>query len=195
MVRYDAATALIVVDVQNDFSLPRGTLYVRGAEGILPLIHEQLGAARRDGAAVYFTRDWHPARTPHFQAFGGPWPVHCVQGTWGAEFVTGLEPPPGEVIQKGAGDLDGYSGFSAREPSTGVSQPTGLGQRLAERGIRRLVIAGLATDYCVRETAIDGARLGFEVEVVKAAVRAVEVKKGDASRAFQAMRRHGVILS
>jgi nicotinamidase/pyrazinamidase len=194
MYSYDARSALLVVDVQNDFAHPRGSLYVRGAEMILAGLNAEIARALAGVALVVYSQDWHPPSTPHFATEGGIWPVHCVRDTWGAEFLAGLE-IAGPVIRKGTGGEDGYSAFSVRDPRSGDVRATELGSLLESRGIRRLAIAGIATDYCVKETAIDAAHLGFETTVLRDLVRAVELRRGDASRAFQAMRRSGVKIA
>jgi nicotinamidase/pyrazinamidase len=183
MAKYDPETALIVVDMQNDFADPKGSLYVRGGEEVVPLVNREIELARGAGATVVYTQDWHPEHTPHFARDGGIWPVHCVQGTWGAEFHPQLE-VEGEVVRKGAGGEDGYSGFSTRHPETGEERPTELEDLLRRRQIRKVVVAGLATDYCVKETVIDAAERGFEVALLSEAVRAVELEPGDAQRAM-----------
>jgi nicotinamidase/pyrazinamidase len=183
MAKYDPETALIVVDMQNDFADPRGSLYVRGGEEVVPLVNREIELARGAGATVVYTQDWHPEHTPHFARDGGIWPVHCVQGTWGAEFHPQLE-VEGEVVRKGAGGEDGYSGFSTRHPQTGEERPTELEHLLRQRQVRKVVVAGLATDYCVKETVIDAAERGFEVALLSEAVRAVELEPGDARRAM-----------
>lgn len=183
MAKYDPETALIVVDMQNDFADPKGSLYVRGGEEVVPLVNREIELARAAGATVVYTQDWHPEHTPHFARDGGIWPVHCVQGTWGAELHPQLE-VEGEVVRKGAGGEDGYSGFSTRHPETGEERPTELEDLLRRRGIRKVVVAGLATDYCVKETVIDAAERGFEVALLSEAVRAVELEPGDAQRAM-----------
>jgi nicotinamidase/pyrazinamidase len=183
MAKYDPETALIVVDMQNDFADPKGSLYVRGGEEVVPLVNREIELARGAGATVVYTQDWHPEHTPHFARDGGIWPVHCVQGTWGAEFHPQLE-VEGEVVRKGAGGEDGYSGFSTRHPETGEERPTELEDLLRRRQIRKVVVAGLATDYCVKETVIDAAERGLEVALLSEAVRAVELEPGDAQRAM-----------
>jgi nicotinamidase/pyrazinamidase len=188
MAGYTRQVALIVVDVQNDFADPAGSLYVRGGETLVEPINGEIEAAVSAGAFVAYTQDWHPPATPHFQKDGGIWPVHCVRDTWGAAFHPSLQ-VCGPVVQKGVDGGDGYSGFSVRDPESGSVSRTGLEQLLRDREVRGIVIAGLATDYCVKETAVDGAHLGFEVTVPRHLVRAVELHRGDASRAFQAMRR------
>jgi len=191
---YDPATALVVVDVQNDFADPAGSLSVREGDRVVPLINEEVARARQAGATVVYTQDWHPPSTPHFQKDGGIWPVHCVQGTWGAELHPGLH-VDGEVIRKGTGGEDGYSGFSERDPQSGHREPTGLEAVLRAHDIARIVIAGLATDYCVKETALDGRRLGYEVTVIREAVRAVDLQPGDGDRALEAAAAAGAELA
>src|SRR6266542_2541604 len=168
---YDPKAALIVVDVQNDFADPTGNLYVQGGPEMVPLINAEIERAVLAGALVVYSQDWHPATTPHFAKDGGIWPVHCVADTWGAAFFPALQVPPGaEVIRKGSGGEDGYSVFSVRDPKSGWTSATRLQSVLAARGIERLAITGLATDYCVKETALDGLRLGFAVDVLTGAV-------------------------
>ncbi|HEX8863960.1 MAG TPA: isochorismatase family protein [Actinomycetes bacterium] len=183
MAKYDPETALIVVDMQNDFADPEGSLYVRGGEEVVPLVNREIELARDAGATVVYTQDWHPEHTPHFARDGGIWPVHCVQGSWGAEFHPQLE-VEGEVVRKGVGGEDGYSGFSTRHPESGEERPTELEDLLRRHQIRRVVVAGLATDYCVKETVIDAAERGFEVALLSEAVRAVELEPGDSQRAM-----------
>jgi nicotinamidase/pyrazinamidase len=192
-ISYDAQTALLVVDVQNDFADPDGSLAVGGAPEIVPVVNEEIARAGAAGATIAYTQDWHPPSTPHFQKDGGTWPVHCVADTWGADFHPDLTVVEGaSFTRKGTGGEDGYSGFSMRDPEGGEPQPTGLAAALEERGIERVVIAGLATDYCVKETALDAVRLGFETVALSDAMRAVELEPGDGGRALEEMRRAGV---
>jgi nicotinamidase/pyrazinamidase len=183
--------ALLVVDVQNDFVDPAGSLSVPGGVEILPVVDDLVAAARADGSPVVYTQDWHPPVTPHFASSGGTWPDHCVQGTWGAELHPELL-VDGPIVRKGAEGEDGYSGFRGRDPVTGEEGPTPLEGLLREAGVRRVVIAGLATDYCVKETARHAALLGFEVAVVRDAVRAVDLEPGDGERALDEVRALGV---
>jgi nicotinamidase/pyrazinamidase len=183
---YDSSTALIVVDVQNDFADPNGSLYVSGGETIVPVVNEEMARARDAGAFVVYTQDWHPDNTPHFQKDGGLWPVHCVQETWGAAFHPDLE-VKGDVVRKGTGGEDGYSGFTIRDPTSGAEQSTELADLLRERGIERVVVVGLATDYCVKETALDAVRLGFDTTVRADAMLAVDLQPGDGDRALEEM--------
>ena len=196
MVLYDAETALVVVDVQNDFADPAGSLYVRGGEDVPAFVNAQLAAARQAGALVVLTQDWHPADTPHFATSGGVWPVHCVGGTWGAELHQALDAGASELrIRKGTGGEDGYSGFTMADPVSGEKAPTGLEALLREAGIRRVVVAGLATDYCVKATALDAAALGFAPTVLRAGIRAVDLQPGDGDRAIADMEAAGVALA
>src|SRR5436189_4146883 len=133
---YDDATALLVVDVQNDFADPKGSLYVRGGEDVVPVADREIDAAQRVGATVAYTQDWHPPDTPHFAKDGGVWPVHCVRDTWGAELHPGLT-VVADPVRKGTGGEDGYSGFSMREPTTGEEEPTGLEDALRAARVER----------------------------------------------------------
>jgi nicotinamidase/pyrazinamidase len=190
---YRPTTALIVTDVQNDFADPGGGLYVPGAEEMLPGINEEIAAAREAEATIVYTQDWHPPTTPHFEKDGGVWPVHCVHDTWGAAFHPDLEvDPDAPVVRKGAGGEDGYSAFSVRHPVTGEEWETDLGRILDDAGARRIVVVGLAGDWCVRSTALDGRDLGYEVVVPLALTRMVELEPGDGDRAIAAMRDAGV---
>lgn len=190
---YDASTALVVVDVQNDFADPGGSLSVREGAAVVPVINAEVARARRAGARVAYTQDWHPESTPHFAKDGGIWPVHCVAGTWGAEFHPGLE-VAGPVVRKGSNGEDGYSGFTMLDPATGETIPTELAGLLREWGVTRLVVAGLATDYCVKATALDGLAQGFVVEVLLEGVRAVDLAEGDGNRALAEIAAAGGVL-
>ena len=194
MTIYDERTALLVVDVQNDFADPSGTLSVDDGDAIVPRVNEEIAKAEAAGALVVYTQDWHPPSTPHFYKDGGIWPEHCVQETWGAEFHPDLR-VEGEIVRKGADGRDGYSGFSVRDPESGETSPTSLETLLREHGRHRLVICGLATDYCVVETVLDARTLGFPVEVVEDAVRAVDLDSGDGDRALARMRNAGAEIS
>lgn len=194
MVDYDAATALLVVDMQNDFADPSGTLYVRGGENVVPFVNAEVGRAKQAGATIVYTQDWHPASTPHFAKDGGEWPVHCVAGTAGAALHPDLRVESDDLVRKGSGGEDGYSGFSVRDPRSGETSATALESLLRARAVRRVVIVGLATDYCVKETALDARRLGFPTTVLRAGVRPVDLQPGDGDRALAEMERAGVVL-
>ncbi|MBS0393790.1 MAG: isochorismatase family protein [Proteobacteria bacterium] len=179
------ADALIAVDVQNDF-LPGGSLAVPGGGEVLAPLNAWLAAFAARGCATLASRDWHPPDHCSFRARGGPWPAHCVAGTDGAAFAPGLVLPHGcEVVDKGThAGAEAYSAFDG----------TGLAQRLRARGVRRLWIGGLATDYCVLATARGALAAGLAVVVLTDAVRAVEVAPGDGARALAALAAEGATL-
>jgi nicotinamidase/pyrazinamidase len=183
--------ALVMVDMQRDFC-PGGALAVPTGDAIVPVVNRYLERFAAARVPVFLTRDWHPPVTRHFQAHGGIWPPHCVQGTRGAEFHAGLEPPAGAVVvSKGMDpDQDAYSGFQA-EDGAGRTLPAALTQR----GVRRLYVGGLATDYCVRATVLDAVREGFEVVVLKDAIGAVDLQPGDGARALDEMTVAGARLA
>jgi nicotinamidase/pyrazinamidase len=190
---YGPGTALVVVDVQNDFADPKGSLYVEEGEQVVPIINGEIDRAQAAGVPVVYTMDWHPSETPHFAKYGGKWPVHCVRETWGAELHPDLK-VVGEIVRKATGDEDGYSGFSMEHVPTGERRDTGLEQLLRERGVDHVVIAGLATDYCVKETGLDALRKGFEADVITDATKPVEVEPGDGDRALRDIEQAGVTL-
>jgi nicotinamidase/pyrazinamidase len=193
MQRYGPGTALIVVDVQNDFADPAGSLSVAGGEAIIATVNHEIEMAGNNLALVVATQDWHPASTPHFAKDGGIWPVHCVAGTWGAEIHPDLAlPEVAPRIRKGANGEDGYSGFTMRDPVTGETIATDLEARLRDAGVERVVVVGLATDYCVKATALDARRLGFETHVLTDAIAAVDLEPGDGARALDEMDAAGV---
>ncbi len=194
MQRYDPRTALIVVDVQNDFADPKGSLSVAGGLATIPGVNRTAWSATRAGAFVAYTQDWHPAHTPHFAQDGGIWPVHCVGGAWGSEFHPALD-VVGPSVHKGANGEDGYSGFTMRDPSTAEEIPTELHALLRVRQVQRVVVCGLATDYCVKATALDAVRLGYETTVLLDAIAAVDLAAGDGERAVAELRAAGVTLA
>jgi nicotinamidase/pyrazinamidase len=193
---YDPTSALVVVDVQNDFADPDGGLYVTGGEEVVDAVNEEIAAARSAGAPVLYTQDWHPETTPHFEKDGGTWPVHCVAGTWGAELHPNLDvPEDATIVRKGVDGGDGYSGFSVRDPVSGEESATELGKHLEEAGAERLVVVGLAGDVCVAATAHDAKELGYEVEVPLATTRMVELEPGDGERTVERLRAAGVAVT
>jgi nicotinamidase/pyrazinamidase len=195
MSRYDERTALVVVDLQNDFADPAGSLSVAGGEGIVPLVNAHVREATEEGALVVATQDWHPESTPHFAKDGGIWPVHCVGDTWGAELHPSFElPDDAPRVRKGTNGEDGYSGFTMRDPESGEEMPTELEALLRDREIERVVVCGLATDYCVMATALDAVRLGFETSLLTEAVAAVNLAETDGDQALDRMREAGVAL-
>jgi len=187
---YDPSTALLVVDVQNDFADPEGSLSVAGAGAVVPLLNAEIWRALESGAVVVYTQDWHPPSTPHFAKDGGIWPVHCVAGTWGAAFHPDLV-VAGPVVRKGTAGEDGYSGFTTRDPLTSETDPTELEALLRQRSVQRVVVGGLATDYCVRATILDAVDLGFAAGVLTDAIAAVNLPPGDGGRALADMGRAG----
>jgi len=173
--------ALIVVDVQNDFC-PGGSLAVAHGDKVVEPLNQQIDEFLERGAPVYKSRDWHPPTTKHFEAYGGTWPVHCVQNTKGAEFHPALRDDPRiTVVSKGLGDTDCYSAFDE----------TDLASQLREQGVEEVVVGGLATDYCVKNTVLDALKHGFKVKALKNATRAVDLQPGDGDRAIEEMRAAG----
>ncbi len=195
MATYDARTALAVVDLQNDFADPAGSLYVLDGENVVPFDNAEIRDAIDAGAAVAYTQDWHPPTTPHFAKDGGIWPVHCVRDTWGAAFYPELYVADGApIVRKGTAGEDGYSGFTVADPNTGDRAPTELERLLYERAVERLVVIGLATDYCVKATALDGMEKGFATVVLRDGIRAVDLEPGDGAAAIKAMIAAGVTV-
>ncbi len=189
----DSTVAIVVVDLQNDFADPTGGLAVHGGAEIIPAVNRTVRDAVDRGAMVVATQDWHPASTPHFAKDGGIWPVHCVADTWGSELHPAFDLPPGAPrVRKGVNGEDGYSGFTTRDPVTGDERPTELESLLRASGVTHVVVCGLATDYCVRATALDARRLGFEVTVLENATAAVNLDPLDGPRALDEMAAAGV---
>jgi len=176
--------ALLIVDVQRDF-LPGGSLAVPRGDEVVPVLNRYVEIARREGVPVFASRDWHPAQHCSFRAHGGPWPPHCVAGTPGAEFAAGLALPPDAVVISKATreNADAYSAFAG----------TDLAERLRALGVARLLVGGLATDYCVLNTVRDALAAGFAVALLTDAVRAVNVKADDGARAEREMRQGGAV--
>ncbi|MDQ4108023.1 MAG: isochorismatase family protein [Actinomycetota bacterium] len=191
--RYDPQTALIVVDVQNDFADPAGSLYVWEGEAVVPVANDELAAASEAGSPVVYTQDWHPESTPHFEKDGGLWPVHCIRDSWGAKFHPKLR-VIGDVVRKGTKGEDGYSAFAIRDPLSGDTTPTVLHRMLDARGVQRIVVCGLATDFCVVETVTDARELGYPVAVLRDGIRAVDRTPGAGDLALQRMRDGGAEL-
>jgi nicotinamidase/pyrazinamidase len=176
--------ALLIIDYQNDFN-PGGALAVPGGDEIAGRLNELAGSGDYD--LVVATRDWHPPDHGSFAEHGGPWPVHCVAGTPGAELHPALDETNVDVVVDKGTDTqtEGYSGF----------QGTRLGELLHERGIDRVTIVGLATDYCVKNTALDALREGFGVTVDSTAVRGVDVDPGDSEHALEELRTAGAAIA
>lgn len=178
--------ALIVVDMQKDF-MPGGALPVPEGDKIIPRLNEYIKLFENKGLPVFFTRDWHPENHISFKGYGGIWPPHCVQGTKGAEFHDELYIPADNkfIISKGTSqEFDAYSGF----------QGTILEDLLRERGIRRVFIGGVATDYCVKNTTLGALNLGFEAIVLEDAIKGVDVNPGDVEKAVDEMMDRGAVF-
>jgi nicotinamidase/pyrazinamidase len=193
MIEYSPITALVVVDCQNDFADPDGSLFVNGAAGVIAAVNREVIAAVAAGAPVVYTQDWHPESTPHFQKDGGIWPVHCLADSWGADFHPRLI-VAGPSVKKGINGEDGYSGFTMRNPETEETSPTELHGWLTDCGVRAIVVVGLALDYCVKATAVDGVSLGYAVTVPDATTAAVNLAEGDGDRAKEELSAGGVTI-
>jgi len=190
---FGSGVALLVVDVQNDFAHPDGSLSVAGAEAVVEEINDLIRQATAAGSQVVYTQDWHPPSTPHFDTDGGVWPVHCVADSWGAQFHPKLV-VEGPYVRKGVGGEDGYSGFTMRHPVVEEEMSTGLHELLRDHDVEHVVVVGLATDYCVKFTALEALERGLETTVVRSAIAAVDVEPGDGERALAAMVEAGAVV-
>jgi nicotinamidase/pyrazinamidase len=182
---------LLIVDVQVDFC-PGGKLAVAEGDRIIPLINRYIELCRQRGVPVMASRDWHPEITSHFKEYGGIWPPHCIQDTSGAAFHPDLRLPADVlVVSKGTDPRkDDYSTFQGHLPSD-----VRLDRYLAGTNIRRLLICGLATDYCVRETVLDALAAGYRVTLLQDAIKGVELVMGDSERALVEMTAKGAVLA
>jgi nicotinamidase/pyrazinamidase len=170
--------ALIIIDVQNDF-LPGGTLAVADGDRIIPVINQYIKIFSGKNLPIFATRDWHPQKHSSFKAFGGIWPAHCVAGTNGAAYPKELKLTAGVIVISKAteADREAYSGLDG----------TDLDMHLKKRGVHRVWVGGLATDYCVLESVKDFLTLGYEVKLLSDAVKAVNLAPQDGMRAEQEM--------
>jgi|SRR5579884_24272 nicotinamidase/pyrazinamidase len=186
-----AKAALVVVDMQNDF-LAGGALPVPGGDDVVETLNRYIERFQQAGLPIIATRDWHPRRTTHFQEFGGTWPVHCVQGTPGAEFHKDLRLPPSTIIiSKGMGENeDAYSGFQGRDEA---GRP--MAEVLRALGVEHLYVGGIATDYCARATALGGLGEGFRVTILIDTMRGINLKPGDIEQAIADMVRAGASVT
>ena len=177
--------ALVLVDIQQDY-MSGGALPVPDAEAILSRVNAYVAAFAMRHLPIFLTRDWHPENHCSFRTKGGPWPPHCVAGSPGAKWADGLNVVPGaRIISKGSdADTEAYSGFSG----------TPLLVLLRDLGVRRIFVAGLATDYCVRATVMDARAQGFKVVVLADAIRGVDAEPGDVTRAIADMVASGATL-
>jgi nicotinamidase/pyrazinamidase len=178
---------LLLVDPQNDFC-PGGSLPVTDGDLVMPILTEWARVADRAQVPIFVSRDWHPPKTTHFKEYGGIWPPHCVMGTHGAEFHPSLRlPATAQVVSKGMGESeDAYSAFQARDDAG-----TLLASLLSSRNVSHLYLAGLATDYCVRSSALDALTNGFGVTLISDGMRAVNLKPDDGEKALAEMNAAG----
>ena len=182
--------ALLIVDVQRDFC-PGGALAAPGGDRIVPALNRHLAEARDREMPVYASRDWHPRVTNHFTPYGGEWPPHCVQGTAGAQFHADLKLPPDAVVIS-KGDDPAKPGYSAFDGHTESGKS--LAHDLRDRNVTRLYVSGIATDYCVKATALDALRAGFDVRVLTDAITGIDKNAGDSKRALEELTREGAQL-
>lgn len=190
---FDPSVALIIVDVQNDFADPSGSLYVQGGEEVVPLVNQLATEAIAAGSPVILTQDWHPEATPHFVDDGGVWPRHCVRDTWGAALHPDLI-VSGPIVRKGQNGEDGYSGFTMKDPLGDETMPTELDGMLRDARVASTVVVGIALDVCVKATAEDALANGYDVTVVRDATRPVDLEPGDGDRAVAELIDAGVAV-
>lgn len=188
---FQVGDGLLLVDPQNDFC-PGGSLAVADGNAVIPVLNDWVNAAQRAAVPIFVSRDWHPAKTTHFKDFGGVWPAHCVMDTHGAEFHPDLHlPAEAVIVSKGMGETeDAYSAFQARDDAG-----TLLAALLEQRGVRHLYVAGLATDYCVKSSALDALSRDFGVTLVPEGMRAVNLQPTDGEQALAEMRARGAQLA
>lgn len=184
----DNGSGLVIVDLQNDFC-PGGALAVPDGDTIVAAVNRAISLFTAQRLPVIASRDWHPEKTAHFRQFGGLWPPHCIQGTHGAEFHPGLLLPRDAIIISKGNDpaRDDYSAFHARD-----AQGRQLAEILETLKVCRIHVCGLATDYCVKETVMEGVRRFFEVTLLIDGVKGVDLTPGDSENALAEMRSHGV---
>jgi nicotinamidase/pyrazinamidase len=188
---FQVGDGLLLVDPQNDFC-PGGSLAVADGDAVIPVLNVWVSAAQRADVPVFVSRDWHPPRTTHFKEYGGVWPPHCVMDTRGAEFHPDLRlTSDAVVVSKGMGETeDAYSAFAARDDSNIL-----LGALLKARNVNHLYIAGLATDYCVKNSVLDALNLRLGVTLVPEGMRAVNLQPTDGEQALAEMRARGAQLA
>ncbi len=181
----DRHSALLVVDIQNDFC-PGGALAVPGGDRVIPVLNEAIAQFAAAGLPVFASRDWHPRDTKHFKDRGGPWPPHCVAGTEGAAFHPDLRLPPDAIVVSKGQDRndDGYSAFEAT-----TADGRTVVEELRRRGVTDLYLGGLTTDYCVRATALDARKAGFRVIVLAGGIAGIDAE--DSRRALEEIRAAG----
>lgn len=182
----DRKSVLLLVHLQNDFC-PGGALAVDKGDEVIPVANEWIQFFASEGFPIVATRDWHPSNHCSFTAQGGPWPLHCVQGSLGSQFHPKLKMSPGTLIVSGATKPteEAYSGF----------QGTSLEDRLEDLEAETLYVIGLATDYCIKQTVLDACRLGFRVVLLQDGVRGIDVQADDSQKALHEMRLAGAIVA
>jgi nicotinamidase/pyrazinamidase len=182
-----SSKALLVVDVQNDFC-PGGALGIHGGDRIIPTLNRYIKHFERENLPIIVTRDWHPQVTKHFQQFGGVWPVHCIQWSLGAQFHPELKlPKEALAMSKGMDpEEDSYSAFHAADSSGRL-----LADLLGSLGVKRIYIGGLATDYCVKHSALDALKVGLDVHILSDAIAGVNLQPEDSRLAMEEMVRRG----
>lgn len=183
--------ALIIVDLQNDF-LPGGALAVPNGQKIIPVLNEYISLFKNRHLPIIATRDWHPRITKHFKQYGGLWPPHCIQNTWGAQFHPDLHLSSDTIIISAGTteDQEGYSGFEGADHS---GKP--LINVLEDMQISHLFIGGLATDYCVKATVIQAVKFGFKVNLLTDAIMGINIQPSDSQKAIDEMVSMGADLS
>jgi nicotinamidase/pyrazinamidase len=184
-------SALLIIDVQHDFC-SGGALAVPGSERVIERLNRYVTDAQAQGLPVYASRDWHPPTTSHFAEYGGTWPVHCVEGTHGAQFHHDLRLPPSTIVVTKGTDADrpGYSAFEGR-----VDRGRPLLDDLRAHDITHLYVGGLATDYCVRQSVLDALDAGLQVTLLEDAIAGVDLAAGDSARALEEMRARGAVAT
>ncbi len=188
---FERDSALLIVDVQNDFCTG-GALAVPESERVVAALNRYISHAAAGGLPIYASRDWHPANTSHFADHGGTWPVHCVENTHGARFHRDLRLPSNAIVVTKGVDPDRH-GYSAFEGHT--ADGPGLAEDLRQRGVTHVYVGGLATDYCVRQTALDALAHGLRVTVLEDAIAGVDLKAGDSARALHELREKGATIT
>lgn len=177
-------SVLIIVDVQNDF-IPGGALPVPEGDKVIEPLNKYIELFNKLGRLIVATRDWHPPNHKSFKEYGGIWPPHCIQNSRGAEFHPDLHLPRDTIVISKAfePDKEAYSGFEG----------TNLDEKLKEKGIKRVFVGGLATDYCVKNTVLDALKLGYETILLLDAIKGVDLNEGDSERAINEMISRGAI--
>lgn len=184
-----ASRALLIVDVQHDFC-PGGALPAEDGDDVVPVLNRTVEKFQAAGYPVFASRDWHPEGSAHFEERGGPWPPHCIQGTEGAEFHRDLVLPDEAIIITKGDDPDEDEGYSAFEGKS--DDGASLISKLQEADVEEVFVGGLATDYCVRASALDAVKAGFRTHLIVDAVRGVDLNPGDSGLAIEEMKRDGV---